>query len=1022
MPSKQNAKKRKTKEPLDEKIVKKRKETVDKSETQTNINVDINSIIKNILKEEFLNNDFKSVEPHFLELILRTISLTIKNSNLTAEDLNSEVDFAIAFKELPAVFQKVDENLIALQLPSMFGHTQKMAIKVSKNVLIQLYTFGAENHNELLEGSLLELEKIYEALLPESHDGSKKEEQKIILDKNHNTACFPAKSKFNGLIAFIYLTYILLRFLKQPQLQAEKAQQFEPPIPCHDMVEEEMEDEDDTEYQSERHHNRRQIKNAATKCYPFDMNITLRRVTEEQYVQLTTRNSFQQTSIFTKENRDQNIKDTEQKMHEEIAKNAEEPKDKLYKFQFEIDWLTLSCMTNDARTVQYLLNLRIIDTNGNFYNQNHLEIIAENGYLDLLKLLLEHSSYKTFANHDKLLSLAVKNGHIEIAKHLIKTYGIFPFYKNSEGKSYIILASLQNHKQMLEFLVEEFKFSYAEYPDLFVMEEDISVLHIASANNFIPLIDYFLNRGLNIDSLTKKGETPLLFALQYSNNIHTIEFLISRSADLNIKYANGNTIMHEAASLALENFDFALKMIALLLNRGCSLLDGSQKISPPIVKLFFSIIDSESSENLNRCKGFLKKRGMQDELMAFKELEKLEYLSNLSESENKIFTNSDCDEMKALMIKYSLTGSVWQDILSSAEKKSKLTKAREISPQTEQKNELDEQKNIGQIQIKEGEKAEEEEEEEDKIEMPINKDVLDFINTEFETLEHKTQLEKNLHQIVCFGSLDELKELLGTLQKNSDEMVSEPWSNVERCLKMAVFSGNIDIIDYLYDLLSFALTIQTQNEESVYNLNQHFESGETLPQTIIKNHIIIENVRGVFKWLIDKDVDLIQKDMQGDTLLHLIIKYDAIDLFDLVIEKINILEENNEKKTPIHIAWEKKEENQFFDLIKNHAHQKLNTKAYKLCLNIKNLPSKSNVLNLSNILTRCGIFSTYCNYGQTPEVNYSVYLAHQTSKAKKTLTNFFQFKEIANETNLPVFAELEEEFGLTELAKPRGVA
>lgn len=96
------------------------------------------------------------------------------------------------------------------------------------------------------------------------------------------------------------------------------------------------------------------------------------------------------------------------------------------------------------------------------------------------------------------------------------------------------------------------------------MFRETSVLHIASQNGDLALIEFFLDNGMNIN-MTVDGETPLLKAVS-SNRVDAVKYLIAKGADVNGNPKKAGMLpLHEAAKLG------NLNMVWLLFNAGANI-------------------------------------------------------------------------------------------------------------------------------------------------------------------------------------------------------------------------------------------------------------------------------------------------------------------------------------------------------------------------------------------------------------------------------------------------------------------
>ena len=58
--------------------------------------------------------------------------------------------------------------------------------------------------------------------------------------------------------------------------------------------------------------------------------------------------------------------------------------------------------------------------NKNITDQKYFIVVAENGYVDIVKLLLQHPRFDPTVHHSQSMRLAIKNNHIDIVRLLLK--------------------------------------------------------------------------------------------------------------------------------------------------------------------------------------------------------------------------------------------------------------------------------------------------------------------------------------------------------------------------------------------------------------------------------------------------------------------------------------------------------------------------------------------------------------------------------------------------------------------------
>jgi ankyrin repeat protein len=67
-------------------------------------------------------------------------------------------------------------------------------------------------------------------------------------------------------------------------------------------------------------------------------------------------------------------------------------------------------------------------------------------------------------------------------------------------------------------------------------------LRIYSSNNK-DIINYLIDKGIDINAKNKFGQTPLFYAVMYNHSPEIIQHFIDQGANINIKDTEGDTIL-----------------------------------------------------------------------------------------------------------------------------------------------------------------------------------------------------------------------------------------------------------------------------------------------------------------------------------------------------------------------------------------------------------------------------------------------------------------------------------------------
>ena len=90
--------------------------------------------------------------------------------------------------------------------------------------------------------------------------------------------------------------------------------------------------------------------------------------------------------------------------------------------------------------------------------------------------------------------------------------------------------------------------------------------------NQIPIVQYLLEKGANIEAKDFLGQTPLHSICESENRVQAMECLIDHGANIEAKNSNGRTPLHEAA------YSDNVEGVNLLLSRGANVKDNKKAL------------------------------------------------------------------------------------------------------------------------------------------------------------------------------------------------------------------------------------------------------------------------------------------------------------------------------------------------------------------------------------------------------------------------------------------------------------
>ncbi|KRT84770.1 Ankyrin repeat-containing protein [Oryctes borbonicus] len=192
--------------------------------------------------------------------------------------------------------------------------------------------------------------------------------------------------------------------------------------------------------------------------------------------------------------------------------------------------LPVSAANGRLTIVRLLLNsgANVDNINGN----KLLLAAATEGHLDVVKTLLEKGADANVRTKEGYtpLSIAIRRGHIAIAKILLKYLGV---QNLQDVDQLFFLAVRYGHLNIIHLLLEN---------DI-CMNEGISLLYTAAKEGFLDIVEFLvIQKGVNAKEGIKDGFTPFRIAA-YQGNEQIVRFLVKNGEDVDDRDENGITLL-----------------------------------------------------------------------------------------------------------------------------------------------------------------------------------------------------------------------------------------------------------------------------------------------------------------------------------------------------------------------------------------------------------------------------------------------------------------------------------------------
>jgi ankyrin repeat protein len=224
---------------------------------------------------------------------------------------------------------------------------------------------------------------------------------------------------------------------------------------------------------------------------------------------------------------------------------------------------------DNVKSAKYFLK-KEIDINEIRNGLTALTLAVSLNLPEMVKLLLDKGADVNLPNEnrDTPLILAVSAGNLEIARILLNNDADINLV-NRYGDTTLEIAITLNSMEMIELL----------------LNKGANGVPIANANALIfhasitslPILKLLIKKGVNINVLNDRAQTPLMFAVRESNttgSLEIVQFLLSNGADINAVDINGWSALMVAINYS--DTKSSLETVKLLLAYGADVFTVNQ--------------------------------------------------------------------------------------------------------------------------------------------------------------------------------------------------------------------------------------------------------------------------------------------------------------------------------------------------------------------------------------------------------------------------------------------------------------
>ncbi|MEB3294064.1 MAG: ankyrin repeat domain-containing protein [Synechococcales bacterium] len=188
---------------------------------------------------------------------------------------------------------------------------------------------------------------------------------------------------------------------------------------------------------------------------------------------------------------------------------------------------------------------------------------AAKGSRETLKLLLAKGIdiNETDQDGNSLLHVVARTGSLENIQFLLAK-GANIHAKNKEGKTVLHWSATSNSLEAMKLLI-------AKGAELDVSDNSLLLAAVSSGSEQI--VQFLLEKGANVNGVSRSGETALHAAIGSSNSPKLIALLLDKGANINAKNSEGITALHVAVQ-----HGSSIETIKLLLTRKLLIAKGAQ--------------------------------------------------------------------------------------------------------------------------------------------------------------------------------------------------------------------------------------------------------------------------------------------------------------------------------------------------------------------------------------------------------------------------------------------------------------
>jgi len=179
-----------------------------------------------------------------------------------------------------------------------------------------------------------------------------------------------------------------------------------------------------------------------------------------------------------------------------------------------------------------------------------LHTAAENGHLDIIKILIHHCAKPITHDHDGWTAMhwAARSGHLDIIKFL-NDYPDSQHKRNNQGWTPLHTAVEFGQLEILKYLMQ-----YSRYPNAPGNNGLITTMGIAASKGHVEIVKFLANHITDSTNEPDKGGWTPLHNAAFSGQLETTKVLLNYTDNPNIQDNDGQTPI-DLARDSMQNCD-----------------------------------------------------------------------------------------------------------------------------------------------------------------------------------------------------------------------------------------------------------------------------------------------------------------------------------------------------------------------------------------------------------------------------------------------------------------------------------